>query len=450
MATETTPSTNAETQPPVPPKKRRLWRILAIVGGIIVLLLLIAGFAAIAYTASAAKPMPEAIAALESDAAVTVTRANWLEFTPTGQTPTTGFIFYPGGHVDPRAYAPPARALAEQGYLVAITPMPLTLAILSPNRADDVIKNHPEIEHWYIGGHSLGGATAAIYADRNPGAVDGVVFWAAYPPDSNSLADQPDLQVTSIYGTLDGLATPAKIEASKGAAASHYHLRAHRRRQSRPVRLLRPPDGDNEATITREEQQTQVISCYCGCTLWPVVLPLSQTRKGCGCTAAVCTPAASCTRIPRPHVVATIQGSVAWLQHLARRLAVTIDDTLAATYRTRQHAVSVNVPRFLTGARTAGTAYRIFRDADLPCAMAGQAHQSRVRMNPGAAAIGTFGNRRHHLLLAGPITGLAARLGRQKIKRIFSCTLAEGAIYLHLLQTNLTRCHRTFLYVKQS
>ena len=61
----------------------------------------------------------------------------------------------------------------------------------------------------------MGGATAAIYADRNPGAVDGVIFWAAYPPDSNSLADQPDMQVASIYGTLDGLATPAKIEASK-------------------------------------------------------------------------------------------------------------------------------------------------------------------------------------------------------------------------------------------
>ena len=59
MTTETSPSINAETQAPAPPKKRRLWRILAIVGGILVLLLVIAGFAAIVYTASAAKPCPK-------------------------------------------------------------------------------------------------------------------------------------------------------------------------------------------------------------------------------------------------------------------------------------------------------------------------------------------------------------------------------------------------------
>ena len=150
--------------------------------------------------------------------------------------------------------------MAEQGYLVAITPMPLTLAILSPNRADDVIKNHPGIEHWYIGGHSLGGATAAIYADRNPDAVDGVVFWAAYPPDSNSLADQPDLQVASIYGTLDGLATPAKIEASKALLPPNTTYVPIEGGNHAQFGYYGPQDGDNEATITREEQQTQVIS----------------------------------------------------------------------------------------------------------------------------------------------------------------------------------------------
>jgi hypothetical protein len=204
--------------------------------------------------------MPEAIAALASDDKVTVTRSNWIEFTPVGSTPTTGFIFYPGGHVDARAYAPPARALAEQGYLVAITPMPLTLAILSPERANDVIKNHPEIERWFLGGHSLGGATAAIYADRNPGVLDGVIFWAAYPPDSNSLAGQTDLAVTSIYGTLDGLATVDDIEHSKTLVpptATFVPIEGGNHAQ---FGWYGPQQGDNEATITREEQQAQVIA----------------------------------------------------------------------------------------------------------------------------------------------------------------------------------------------
>ena len=204
--------------------------------------------------------MAQALASLQGDDKVGVIEGEWIVFQPLAIARETGFIFYPGGHVDPRAYAPPARALAAQGYLVAITPMPLTLAILSPNRADDVIKNHPEIEHWYIGGHSLGGATAAIYADRNPDAVDGVVFWAAYPPDSNSLADQPDLQVASIYGTLDGLATPAKIEASKALLPPNTTYVPIEGGNHAQFGYYGPQDGDNEATITREEQQTQVIS----------------------------------------------------------------------------------------------------------------------------------------------------------------------------------------------
>jgi dienelactone hydrolase len=260
MTSETTPVAPIEPTLTAPPKRRRLWRVLAMIGGIIVLLLLLAVFAAIVYTASAAKPMPEAIAALTSDDVVTVTRANWLEFTPTGGAPTTGFIFYPGGHVDPRAYAPPARALAEQGYLVAITPMPLTLAILDPNRADAVINNHPEIERWYIGGHSLGGATAAIYADRHPSAVNGVIFWAAYPPDSNSLVDQADLQVTSVSGTLDGLATPADIQASKALVPPFATFVPIVGGNHAQFGYYGPQQGDNEATITRKEQQEQVIA----------------------------------------------------------------------------------------------------------------------------------------------------------------------------------------------
>jgi hypothetical protein len=256
MAIESAPATNTDA----PTRKRRFWRILAVIGAVIGLLLLLAIAAALIYTASAAQPMPEAIAALVSDDAVTVTRANWLEFVPTGETPTTGFIFYPGGHVDARAYAPPARALAEQGYLVAITPMPLTLAILNPERANAVIKTHPEIERWFIGGHSLGGATAAIYADRHPDAVDGVIFWAAYPPDSSSLADQANLQVISISGTLDGLATPADIETSIPLMPPDAKLVAIEGGNHAQFGWYGDQNGDNPAAITREDQQAEIIS----------------------------------------------------------------------------------------------------------------------------------------------------------------------------------------------
>jgi hypothetical protein len=260
MTSTIQPAQPQPANPAAKPKRPRWQRVLLFAAIAIVVLLLVGAIAAAIYTASAAQPMPEALAALESDAAVTVTDDDWFTFTPTGAAPTTGFIFYPGGHVDARAYAPPARTLAEQGNLVVITPMPLTLAIISPNRADAVIAAHPEIQRWYIGGHSLGGATAAIYASGNPGKVDGVIFWAAFPPESNSLAGQPDLQVTSIYGTLDGLATVADIDASRAFVPSRAVFVPIEGGNHAQFGYYGDQSGDNVATISRAEQQAQTIA----------------------------------------------------------------------------------------------------------------------------------------------------------------------------------------------
>ena len=239
---------------------RRIWRVVGIVAAVIGVLLLLGAAGFVLWANNAAQPMPEALAALQSDSVVTVNQGDWIEFAPAGSSPTTGFIFYPGGRVDARAYAPPARALAEQGYLVAITPMPLNLAIIDPERANTVIAAHPEIERWVIGGHSLGGATAAIFANRHPQAVDGVVFWAAYPPDSDSLAERDDLAVTSISGTLDGLATPAKIAATAPLLPANAEFVAIEGGNHAQFGWYGEQSGDNPATISREEQQAQVVS----------------------------------------------------------------------------------------------------------------------------------------------------------------------------------------------
>ncbi len=75
-------------------------------------------------------PAPEALAAMESNQVVTVRdRGDYVSFAPAGMTPITGFIFYPGGHVDYRSYAPVAQRIAARGYLVAIVRMPLSLAV---------------------------------------------------------------------------------------------------------------------------------------------------------------------------------------------------------------------------------------------------------------------------------------------------------------------------------
>lgn len=223
---------------------------------LIVLLLTFAGFSAWAYTPLG--PLPEATAALGSAAAVRVATAPWLTFTPAGAAPTTGFIFYPGGRVDARSYAPAARAIAAQGYLVVIVPVPLNLAVFNPDAAAAVIAAHPEIGQWAIGGHSLGGAMAANFAYTHPDAVQGLVLWAAYPAGSNSLADRA-LAVASIYGTLDGLATQDNIDASRALLPADTRYVPIEGGNHAQMGWYGPQGGDGVASISREAQQAQVV-----------------------------------------------------------------------------------------------------------------------------------------------------------------------------------------------
>ena len=114
----------------------------------------------------------------------------------------TGLIFYPGGLVEPAAYAPILHKIAEKGVFVVIAPMPFNLAIFNTGAANSVIEEYPNISRWILAGHSLGGAAAAIFAENNPTKIDAIAFWDSYPPDSANLSDN-NLPVLSIFGTTN-------------------------------------------------------------------------------------------------------------------------------------------------------------------------------------------------------------------------------------------------------
>jgi hypothetical protein len=142
-----------------------------------------------------------ALSALGSTDRVTVTQGKLIAFTPVEKT-ETGLIFYPGGLVEPTAYAPILRKIAEEGVLVAITPMPLNLAILNTGAANGVIDGYPHISTWILAGHSLGGASAAIFAENNPTRIDAIALWDSYPPNSADLSDNT-ISAISIFGTTN-------------------------------------------------------------------------------------------------------------------------------------------------------------------------------------------------------------------------------------------------------
>jgi Alpha/beta hydrolase family len=222
----------------------------------ILLILSLSGF--IIWASNPAAAMPEAQQAMISDNSIEIQKDPWLVFQPTGETPDTGLIIYPGGRVDPVAYAPAARRIAENGYLVVIVPMPLNLAVFGANQAKEIISAYPEVQNWVIAGHSLGGAMAARFADMNPEITDGLVLWAAYPAKSNDLSTS-DLKSMSISGSQDGLSTPAKIQDSLSLLPPDTQGVVIQGGNHGQFGWYGLQSGDNEATITRSEQQEQII-----------------------------------------------------------------------------------------------------------------------------------------------------------------------------------------------
>lgn len=212
-------SVRTEIQTAASPPARRRWiknrRDLALFILIFLLISLAISTAAfLLWTANPAEPGAIALAALESSATVQVIQADrTITFDPLGDQAAVGFIFYPGALVDPRAYAPILRPLAEAGYLVVTQYMPLNLAIFDIQAADRLRALHPEIAAWAIGGHSMGGAMASRYTLENR-TVAGLALIGSFPfGDLSGL----DLPVMSIYGDSDGLIPLSQIDESRAS-----------------------------------------------------------------------------------------------------------------------------------------------------------------------------------------------------------------------------------------
>ncbi|GCE49968.1 alpha/beta hydrolase [Thermosporothrix hazakensis] len=248
---------NTASVKPVPPKKGkprpRFWRLALLV----MLFLLLGVTIALViwlrpYAASA-----DAMAALHTTPGVTVTQNDeMISFLPSTRA-RVGLIFYPGAKVDPAAYAITMHALAEDGYATFILKMPLNIALLAENRADDVIAAHPEIAVWAVGGHSLGGVAASDYA-ANHGKIRGLLLFASYP--NGDLSHRSHLQVLSVSGSHDGLATPDKIAAAKHLLPVTTRYIVIQGGIHSYFGDYGVQDGDGQPTITRSQARTQIIA----------------------------------------------------------------------------------------------------------------------------------------------------------------------------------------------
>ena len=234
----------------------QLWKWLLPILGVIIIVTLLWG---IQWATYARPPLPEAINALESDNLVWITNEPWLTFSPRQSTPITGFVFYPGGRIDPRGYALLMREIASEGYLVVVPEMPINMAVFNSNIASDIIAYFPEINHWVIGGHSVGGTMAAQYTAKHSEAIEGLAIWASYPANNANLSSL-DIPVVSIYGSRE-------LKVNDTSVGERKHLLPE------DTLYIRIEGGDHHqfgsyeinpadhlATISRESQHQQIIA----------------------------------------------------------------------------------------------------------------------------------------------------------------------------------------------
>ncbi len=224
-------------------------------------------------------PLPEALNALISSTAVDVSIVEvdswdgttpapaddniYYAFEPKKTGATVGFIILPGGNCDPRSYAPAAHAIAAKGFFTCIIPMPSCVAMLGYMRADRVMSDYNKIRKWVIGGHSVGGTAAGVYAKQSS-AISGVVIWASFMDEANRL-DTTALKVLSVSGSLDGRATPELVKEYAvylPADTIFVEIEGGNHTQfgwidSSPYPYL---ELDKPATITIEEQQQQIVA----------------------------------------------------------------------------------------------------------------------------------------------------------------------------------------------
>ena len=164
---------------------------------------------------------------------------------------TAGFIFYPGGKVEYTAYQPLMAACAERGILCVLLEMPFNLAVLDINAADGIREQYPEIEAWYVGGHSLGGSMAASYlADRADG-YEGLILLGSY-----STADLSDteLAVLSVYGSEDMVMNRKKYDENKGNLPSALTEIVIDGGCHAYFGMYGAQDGDGTPTVSNEQQ----------------------------------------------------------------------------------------------------------------------------------------------------------------------------------------------------
>ena len=127
-------------------------------------------------------------------------------------------------------------------------PMPFNLAVLAKDAAASIPEQFPEVEHWYMAGHSLGGSIAASFAAENTAWVEGLILLAAYS------TEPLEIPVLSIRGSEDGVLDLEKYEKYRTNLPADFEEHILEGGNHAGFGFYGPQEGDGTATISSREQ----------------------------------------------------------------------------------------------------------------------------------------------------------------------------------------------------
>lgn len=222
--------------------RRKKWLVA---GGIVLLVLAILAGVFFWYVSDYYRAEDVALEVLAQDSGITV-QDNLTILSPTSPT-DTAIIFYPGAKVEAEAYLPLLDQIRQAGVICILVHMPFHMAIFDADAAQEVMAKFPEIQHWYMAGHSMGGAMASKFASDHPDQVEGLILMGAY-----LYGDYPEEQTLTIYVSLnqsvedhiDYTENIVEIQGGNHAQFGNYG----------------PQKGDLPAEISAQEQQAQTVA----------------------------------------------------------------------------------------------------------------------------------------------------------------------------------------------
>jgi hypothetical protein len=213
------------------------------------LVVIAAALAFVVWARNAHGPESAAYSTALADPSVIVARRDgFITIRPRSSYPKVGLLFYPGARVAPEAYIAKLVAISVAANIqIAIGRPRLNLAVFSINQADAMRSTLPGVTQWYVGGHSLGGAMACLYASRHADRLEGVILLGTY---CGSDISKTNLRVLDVTGENDGVLPPAKVFHARSELPKAANIVQIAGMNHAQIGNYGPQPGDHTASIS--------------------------------------------------------------------------------------------------------------------------------------------------------------------------------------------------------